>query len=406
MTGIAIRRITKKELNEFFHVMWLPFGIFPTSEMTNRIEALCNPSRHYAAFDEGKIVSTIGSFKLNMTVPGGTVLGAGSWMASTIPTYRCRGIFAKLMTKHLDEMYQRNELLSAGWASDGEIHARFGYSSACDYTSIAIPKEFAYMKEPVDVSSTIKIVNETEASIIFPRIFSEAISQRSGMFSRDHNRWEYHMQSDSETLNQGVSPYQRAIHIGESSPDGYVVYVTHHHKEDYYMDVEVLELVAVDSAVEKSLWQYIFNIGLVRTIISKCRPVDDSLIWWLKNPSKIKRTFYNGMIIRLTNVQEALNSRRYSASGSVVFRCVDPIFSWNNGIYCLRVDSNGVGECAKSNGTPEIELSVRNLASVYLSGHTFGEIARGGEIIGSKEVIKRLDRMFFWDSLPWCFEKF
>jgi predicted acetyltransferase len=54
-----------------------------------------------------------------------------------------------------------------------------------------------------------------------------------------------------------------------------------------------------------------------------------------------------------------------------------------------------------------VRLDVRALGSVYLSGFTFAELARGGRI---EEVarggIARADAVFDTDTQPWCPEIF
>jgi predicted acetyltransferase len=65
------------------------------------------------------------------------------------------------------------------------------------------------------------------------------------------------------------------------------------------------------------------------------------------------------------------------------------------------------GEARRSRRRPDVRLDVQALASAYLGGFTFAELARAGRV---EEVarggVARADALFRVDAKPWCPEVF
>ena len=126
----------------------------------------------------------------------------------------------------------------------------------------------------------------------------------------------------------------------------------------------------------------------------------------LEAKHEMERKIEDALWIRPVDVVAALNGRRYSSSGSVVFRMHDELCPWNDGVYSLVVDEKGNGRCEAAEGDAEIELTPFALGAAYLGGSHFHDLARSGHVTGKVEALKHLDAMFTWDPLPWCQEVF
>ena len=88
--------------------------------------------RGVLAEDDGRIVGTLGSFDLDMTVPGGSVPCAGTTWVSVAPSHRRRGVLRRMMEAHLSEAVEHGDIIAALWASDSAIYQRFGYGRAVE----------------------------------------------------------------------------------------------------------------------------------------------------------------------------------------------------------------------------------------------------------------------------------
>ena len=67
------------------------------------------------------MVSTIGAYSLEMTVPGNVVPRGGTTVVTVSPTHRRRGLLTEMMKRHFDDVRERAEPIAALWASESEI---------------------------------------------------------------------------------------------------------------------------------------------------------------------------------------------------------------------------------------------------------------------------------------------
>ena len=402
---IQIRIITSNEFKKFIGIARKALSFLPSFEELEKCWRLFESNKCYAAFDGTQMIATMGSYDLNMIVPGNSVKTTGVGVVSVLPTHRRQGLLRRLMAQFLIDTHEQNVSLSALWASESPIYSRFGYGSASNLVNMSLPKPYAIMQEDIDIIGAMRYVNLDEALDILPAIYSNAIKCRPGMLARQHNWWQDRILSITVATHRGSPPHHRVIHLGENGPDGYVLYKIHHGTGINNAKVEVLELIGGHPKVEKALWQYLFGIDLIGTIQASNRPVDDPLNWWLMHPDRIQRNTSGAFWLRLIDVQAALNKRRYLHDGSICFRCVDPICRWNEGVYHLEV-ADGIGQCSRSKSPPELEMPAHALGSVYLGGWHFQELAHAGIISAPQKLTQRLDSMFGWHFLPWCNDEF
>ena len=66
------------------------FGITPSAQDGARFLPFIEPSRAFAARENGIVVGGCGSFPFELTVPGGTVRCAGLSVVGVMPTHRRR----------------------------------------------------------------------------------------------------------------------------------------------------------------------------------------------------------------------------------------------------------------------------------------------------------------------------
>ncbi len=402
--SIELRQPTADEMLLFHQTEGIPFGYDPTPEAAERAMKITDPERLRAAFDGTQLVATFGSYSLDLTVPGGVVPTAGTTAVTVLPTHRRRGILRQLMEDHLLDVHERGEPLAALWASESSIYGRFGYGPAADIARTTLAKPFAVMAQPVDITGAMRFVDRDEALTTFPDIYATVCRQRPGMFARSDVWWRHRRLDDPEFIRQGGTSYRRVLYECNGQPLGYVIYRTRLSPEGD-LTVIVIDLTAVQPEAEKALWQFIFGIDLTIEI-QAWRPVDDPLLWWLEQSRRMQRRIEDSLWIRPIDVVSALNRRRYSCPGSVVFRVTDALCPWNEGTYRLDVEPCGMGECRRVDVTPACELTPFTLGAIYLGGRHPSALARAGLIHGEPATLRQLDVMFAWDPLPWCGEVF
>jgi predicted acetyltransferase len=404
--SLQLRSIAANEFDAFRHAMGVPFGFDTTPEQNDRARQIVELARLRAVFDGPQIVATFGAFSLMLTVPGGTIPTAGTTMVSVLPTHRRRGLLRRFMAQHLDELHESGEPLAALWASESSIYGRFGYGPACDRVFMRLDKPFAQMQHPVDIYGSMRLVDSQEALATFPAIFATVATHRPGMYARSPTWWQQRILDDHPESRHGTTAQRRVLYVHGGQPAGYVLYRTQHLPQDNTTVVEVGELIATSSAAEKALWQFVFGIDLIASIRARNRPLDDPLCWWLEQPRRMQRQIEDGLWVRVVDLGAALTGRRYALPGCLLLRLVDDLCPWNEGVYRLEADADGVGQCTRTRATPELELTAYALGAAYLGGHRFAALARAGLVSGTPEALRRADAMFAWEPLPWCHEQF
>lgn len=81
--------------------------------------------------------------------------------------------------------------------------------------------------------------------------------------------------------------------------------------------------------------------------------------------------------VRLVDVGAALEARTYQTPVDVVFEVEDSFCPWNEGRWRLTGDAKGAS-CVRTEDSPDLALSVRELGVVYLGGVSLASLAAGG----------------------------
>ena len=402
--GITIRAIQAEEVEAFQDVMGIAFGFDPSPQMLAEFTEVFELARLRSAFDGDQLIATFGAFSFKMAVPGGKLPTAGTTVVTVLATHRRQGILKSLLTDHFAELHQGGEPLAALWASESSIYGRFGYGPATRRVTARLPKPFARMSHPVDISGTMRLVDLNEALAHFPRVYQGVTPRRPGMLDRTEAWWKYRVFRDLEERRDGATKHRRVLYTRGGQPSGYATYRTRHHDDSNV--VRVVELIGVDAEAEKAVWQYLFGIDLTTSIEYWNHPVDSPLHWWLEQPRRLERKIEDQLWVRVVDVCRALEGRRYSQAGRLTFRLHDPVCPWNEGVYRLETDSAGQAQCALTDDQPAIELDAQALGTVYLGGIRFRSLARAGFMRGTPAALQLADNMFGWDPLPWCPELF
>ena len=119
----------------------------------------------------------------------------------------------------------------------------------------------------------------------------------------------------------------------------------------------------------------------------------------MQRPNRLHWRVVDGLWLRLVDVGAALSARAVTGDGRVTFDVTsDPIFPDNVGTWTVE---DGVAR--RSRRRADVRLDVQALASAYLGGFTFAELARAGRV---EEVarggVARADALYRVDVKPWC----
>jgi predicted acetyltransferase len=399
--SIEIHTCKPGELAQALSPIWHYFGRSASDEDAERMSPILPAERTYVAMDNGSAVGGAGAYLFDLTVPGGgQVATAGVMAVGVLPSHRRRGILTQLMRRQLDEVHERGEPLALLYASEGAIYGRFGYGLASIAGDISLPLTHAQLNagEP---TGTARLVSEDEAKELFPAIYDRVRAETPGMFTRTTDWWEVR-RFWSPPWAKGDQ--MRVVVEINGEPQAYALYrleVDTQHMV-FTTTMRIAEAIGATAAGTREIWRFLLGMDLVGTAEANWLPPDHPLFLLLAEPRRMNYLAMEGLWARLVDVGAALAARSYAQDGRVVLGVRDAFCPWNEGGWALEG-----GEAAKTDDEADLRLDVDALASVYLGGFTFAELAWAGRVEKVREgALERADAMFRADRHPWCPEIF
>jgi predicted acetyltransferase len=377
-----------------------------SSDAAERFGRVLPAERMHAAFDGDAIVGGAGAFPFELSIPGGQLPCAGTTVVGVLPTHRRQGILNRMMRAQLADFRDRGEPLAALWASEETIYGRFGYGLASQDAMIRAPRVHASLRSELPGrTGTTRLVEHDEALRVFPRIFDRVRRRTPGFVSRTAAWWELRQLDDRPEARRGAGELNRVLLELDGRPAGYALYRIKLEFEDAtnLSHVQVFEAIGESPIATRELWRYLLAIDWVHEIRCELLPVDHPLFLLVQRPNRLNWKVFDGLWVRLVDVGKALSARAVTTDGRVTFDiAADPILPDNIGIWTLE---DGIAR--RSRRRSDVRLDIQALASAYLGGFTFAELARAGRV---EEVarggIARADALYRVDTKPWCPEIF
>ena len=382
------------------------FGGGRTIEDAERFGRMLPAERMHAAFDGDAIVGGAGAFPFELTVPGGPLRCGGVTVVGVLPTHRRRGILDRMMRAQLADIRTRGEPVAALWASEETIYGRFGYGLAAQDVMVRASRAHAALCPDLPGrTGALRLVGHDEALRVFPRIYDRVRRRSPGFVSRTSDWWELRQLDDRPERRHGGGELNRVLLELDGRPAGYALYRL---KADFEGainkgHVQVEEAIGDSPAATRELWRFLLGVDWVDEIRCELLSPDHPLFLLVQRPNRLDWKVFDGLWLRLVDVGAALSARGVTGDGRVTFDVsADPVLPDNVGTWTVE---DGVAR--RSRRRADVRLDVQALASAYLGGFSFAELARAGRI---EEVarggIARADALYRVDLKPWCPEIF
>ncbi len=410
---VSTRRSTPEDMVPFFETMSLQFS-FDVPEGDEQVAAWKKRNletggieRGMVAEDDGHIVGTLGSFDLDMTVPGGSIPCAGTTWVSVAPSHRRRGVMRKLMKAHLAEAVEHGDVIAALWASDSAIYGRFGYGRAVESVAIDLNRPMARFRESAPIPERVEMITKEEAAGVLPPLYDRIRREIPGTFARTQPWWEYRRLRDPPDRRNGRSALRIAV---SSKPDGhttgYVMFQVESKFDGAHSDdiVHVVELFGSTPGSWSALWSLVLGLDLATQVKGAFRPLDDPLFEFVDGVRRVERRITDTVWVRVLDVERALTSRIYGQPGALTITITDAM-GIANGTYRLEWDGHRIN-CAGTSGPADLVIDVAHLGAAMLGRPSFSAAALAGTIEGSLEAAALADRIFGHPRSPYCPEVF
>jgi predicted acetyltransferase len=401
--AIEIRNPSEEELREAMRTAASVFGDELKDEDYERHSKTLPLDRFYASYDDGRPVGTTASFGFELTVPGAVLPAAGVTWVAVQPSHRRRGILRQFMQKQLEDVRERGEPLAILWASQAPIYGRFGYGIATVNITIEAQTDRVAFRDDPGRSGQVRLVGFDEALESFPSVYDRVRRETPGMFARTRDWWEQYKLADPEHWRDGAGPKFYASLELDGAVEGYALYRIKSNWQDGLPNGEVrlLDAVATSPEATRELWRFLFGIDLVTKVEKEYFDPASPLFLMLEDPRRLRLRHSDGIWLRLVDVEEALRARSYRGDDSVVIEVRDEQMPWNEGRWRVGPDVE------RTNDDADLALDVRDLASVYLGGFDFRQLADAARVTELKPgSLERASAIFRTERPPHCPEEF
>lgn len=406
---MAFRVRTARDLDEYrkaVAVIGHYFGWEPTAEDAERFSRLLPPDRLHCVFDGASIVAGAGVMPLELTIPGGRVACAGVTVVGVLPSHRRRGLLTRMMSAQLRDVRERGVPIAALWASEETIYGRYGYGLSSLVLMLAAKRRTAQLRSDLPArEGVIRMIDHDEALRLLPPLYEKIARRTIGFVARPRDWWEVRTLDDREERRRGAGPLNCVLLELDGKPAGYAIYriKTENVGDEWNKKVLVHDAFGVDARATREIWRFLLEIDWIDEIESRQLPLDHPLYLLTARVNELRGRLWDGSWLRLVDVGAAFAARSYASDGRVTIEVTsDPFFPENIDTWTIEA-----GVARRSRRRPDVRLDVQTLASAYLGGFSFRELAAAAR---AEEVVRgglaRADALFATPVAPWCPEIF
>lgn len=399
--AIELRLVSPAEFPAWFMQAQHAFGTHYSDDAAQRWSQIMEGDDAVGAWDGDTLVGTAIALPTKLTMSPNVALScAGVSLVTVAPTHRRRGLLRRMMEWLTDLAVQRGDAVAALYASEGTIYSRFGFGAAAPSIRISLPYSGMVLGDD-RAGEGVRLLTREQASQVLPALHERLTGLVAGNVNLPQVYWRRLSWPPTEQGHQqiavlgppgeerGYATYRATTKWNElapAAPDG---------------TLEVDYLLGTDAGSELELWQYLFNIDLVRHLTARLRPSDDVLLQALRDPLLAEVRADEPLWLRVLDPASAFGARTYGCDGQLTIDLADPHMLANTGTWTLEV-SGGTGSMSQTSQQPDLAMSASELAAVCLGGTKVRDLCRAGRIEQRTEgAASRADRILENWPQPW-----
>jgi predicted acetyltransferase len=374
---------------------------FPPDE---KYRAAFEPDRALVVTDGDEVVGTTRVLTRDLSIPGAIVPAAHVTGVGVSATHRRRGILRSMMT---EQLRTTPEAIAVLWASEPGIYGRFGYGAAAWFVSyeVDLPRIRPPRAEP---SGRVRAVPLEDAGKLLAPVLEGLRRYRPGLSGRDEQWWELRLQ-DLPEHRRGRTAREVLVHEDESGTvDGYAMWRGKFGSGPGGIanEISLEELVANDLAAYQALWSHLLTMDLTAKLDFGYAAVDEPLMQLVGNTEALQRRICESLWVRITDVERALEQRRYATNVDLVLEIADDLLPDNAGRFRLTGDGEKA-RCERTDAAADLALSVTALGAAYLGGRSLAEFAVTGQVRELRPgALAAASAAFGWPVAPASIEVF
>lgn len=434
LADLTLTTLTADRFDDFHRAGERGFQEETPSEHLAAERAVVDPQRFFGFTSTGRWISTFGSVRRVLTVPGGAAVPVSGVTAVTVHSaYRRRGLLRRSMQHEFDLARSRGEIIAALYAAESGIYGRFGYGNAASHVALSGAKTAlalrADVKQRLDAAGGSVDEVERDAFVRLVVDLHDRLRRgRPGSLDRPDEWWTVKL-SDPPSWRKGATALRFVVSFDATGRiDGHATYRVRGGDDasgNPAGEALIGEVEADTPVGYARLWRYLAGLDLVRTFSVRHAPIDHALQYLVADPRAIANRQEDGLYVRLLDVAAALAARRYAAPLDVVIEVRDDALPAQAGRYRLRTVPEGGARTAGNAAAPaglaarvsrvdaeahapaDITVSARDLGAAYLGETSLGSLHAAGLVDEHRPgAVAEAATAFGWPVAPFCADVF
>jgi predicted acetyltransferase len=391
--SLEIREPRGDELDEVSYITAYSFEGDRSPEALEGTRRLFTVLRPLAAFQDGRVVASLGLLPLAIAVNGGSQPFAGVACVACLPEHRRKGYVGQLLTRALEVMRQEGQVLSGLFTPHFALYRRYGWTLAGRGMRYSFSTRDVALLAPGEPRGEATRVSEQDWARL-KAVYRAFISRCNGYLDRSDDWWRAGVLRDFYDRRGAL--LDAAVWAREDGEWwGYVIYDVAR-PTDAGQRLRVRDFAALDSDAYVGLVRYLLRHDIASPL-QWWAPLDDPFLSLLDDPGRVQVAYEQGMFLRVVDVAGAFAARPCltEASGQILtLELTDEAAPWNTGCWRLEADDDHI-LAQKREEAPGLSLDVSVLAALFDGFLSPSQAARGGLLkVHSEAALAAADRIF------------
>lgn len=372
----------------------LALGVSYTPEDVEAHRKMHNMSRFRVISDGAAVVAAAGSYAMDVTLPGGSVvpMGGVTWV-STAVTHRRQGLMHRVMDAVHIDIDQRGEPVAALTSSEGGLYGRFGYGIATQARSTSIDPRLIRIRSDIVIADNSTVHVDGDGAIeLMADVWERFRRLRAGEVDRSLATHDYLY----AVRDKPVGNFGPAIYLAHA--DGFAVYRIEENSH-YGVPVHkmlITELAAVTPDAHAALWRTLLSTELVAEITATVVPIDDPLPFLLTDQRVVRTTDLKDRIwVNVRDPAIAFGARTYRTADRIVIEADGRRWAIEGGL-------DG-GSCKLVRTRPDLVTTHAGFSSLLYGGVLPSGLVAGRRMTArTPQALARADLFFPTSLAPHC----
>lgn len=328
-------------------------------------------------FDGDKLISQAAVYPLRVRIFNKTYDMGGLTAVGTYPEYSNQGLMHKLLYQVLDNMKRRGQSISFLYPYSIPYYRRKGWEIISDKITYEI-NDYQLPKNRQVPGEIERVAVDSEQ---VKKTYERYALQTHGALLRNDLLWNEYWLWDPDDMTAAV--YYNA----EGQSDGYVLYRIA--DEIFY----IKDMIFVNEEARSGLWNFISaHFSMISKVIGNTY-TDEPLAFLLED-ADIKETIFPYFMARIVDLEPFIAQYPFkpdTTNREWTFKLDDPMLSWNQGVFTLRITAEGKGEVTRSSEKSSDKIDIQTMTTMLLGYKRPDYLHKIGRIFSTPETVDMLE---------------